>query len=58
MCPSLFETPETTSNKILTSNFLEPDRKPADNNETSLLSMNEQVIMQTALVEVMDPAES
>ena len=38
--PSLFGTPETTSNKILTSNVAEPDREPADNNETSLLSMN------------------
>ena len=37
---------------------MEPDREPADNNETSLLSTNVQVIMQTALVEVMDPAET
>ena len=58
LCPSLSGTPATTSNKILTSNVVELDREPADNNETSLLSMNEQVIMQTALVEVMVPAET
>ena len=58
LCPSLFGTPEATPNNVFTSNVAEQEREPADNNETSMLSMNEQVIMQTALVEVMDPAET